>query len=1174
MAFLSILIGYPLWAQVLINEVCTRNSFVLNDFDEKTPDWIELYNHGNEIVNLSGWSVSDNLNQPNKWIFPEITLEPDSFLIVMASGNNRKAIVDHWETIIHAEESWKYFTPFYTPDTNWKSFGFDDSEWMEGPGGFGRGDDDDNTVLPDTVRTVYLRKHFTINDTSKITSVLLHVDYDDAFIAYLNGVEIVRSNIGWPGLLQEWNNHARDVHTAVMFLGLPPEEFQLDMNQFKSLILPGENVLAIQAFNAWGNHGNFSIIPFLTVGINDGSFSYQELPEWFIDKPVYLHTNFSLAGQGESLVLSNPDNEIIDLVEIPYLKSDHSFGRKPDGNLDFNYFRHPTPKLSNNGSLGYNGYSKEPAYSVPSGFYNGGVEVNFLNQLAGDTIRYTLDGSWVSDTSDIFSGSILIDTTTVVRAQVYSSGLLPGKVSTNTYLIDFSSELPVISLSLNPHDLWDWEDGIYVLGPNASTIYPYKGANFWQDWEKPTHVEYFDENQVLGFELDADIVIHGGFSRANDMKSLRIIASGKYDESEINYPLFKDKDIYSYKRLVLRNSGQDYNITHFRDAVMHKIVQKDTRIEIQDYEPAVVFLNGVYWGIHNLREKIDRYYVNSNFGVPEDSTEIIRENHKIIEGDFYHYVQMIHYVKNVPVVDSVAYENISKQVDLNNYTDYFIAEMYYVNSDGWPNHNTKYWRAKNDTARWHYILTDTDFALGLYSQVYKNELYRVLHSSILWADNHWILRRLMENADYRQYFINRSADMFNTMLLSANVVNKINELKQRIEPEMDRHMMRWGSSYAAWEANVDIMSDFGENRLSYIWQHYIDEFDLTKTVNIGFDIDSVHHGNIKVNTIFPDSLPWQGVYFDGNPIEVSAIADSGYVFSHWASNLVLTNADTLKQKLEINVDTNVLFKAYFVIDTFEPDAPQIVFNEINYRSLDTLDAGDWAELWNVDSISWDLTNWVFKDSDDDHAFVLPAGTVLDPGDYLVLFRDSVMFKNVFPDIESVYGPFEFGLNNGGDDLRLFDAEGNTLVMMTYSNDEPWPTDADGTGKTIELLDPFEDMSDGSNWFSGCIGGSPGGPFIPCDTIGVKDIPSNPENVLIHPNPFSQKTTIEFINTHSDFVDIKLFNVHGILVRDQRLLNLTYGDVEIILKRENLDPGIYFLNLHLKERIYSSKLLVR
>lgn len=1129
---------------------------------------------GTNIIELKDWTLSDDIIEPEKWIFPDVIIYPDSFLVVFASGKDDKVIVDHWETIIHADNIWKYFTPFFEPDPAWKDPGFDDSNWLEGPGGFGRGDGDDNTILPDSVATVYIRKSFSIGDTALITSVLLQVDYDDAFVAYLNGVEIARSNIGWPGKIQYWDDFSRDVHPAVMFEGLPPEEFFIDINFFKSIINEGENVLAIQALNAWNNHGNSSIIPFLSVGINDDSFTYQELPEWFGDKPVYLHTNFKLSGTGESIILCNPDQNIIDNLDFPYTKSDHSYGRETDGNTVLRYFGNPTPGISNNFSTTFLGYTKEPEFSVASGFYNGNVEVSIANMEPGDTIRYSLDGGWISDTSEIFPEYISIDSTSVLRAQVYKSGFLPGNVSSNSYFINLNTELTVMSISLNPHDLWDWEEGIYVMGPNASSIYPYKGANFWMDWEKPSHIEFFDKNQNLGFELDADIMIHGGFSRANPMKSLRIITGGKYDQSEINYKVFEDKDIYKFNRLVLRNSGQDFNVTHFRDALMHKIVQQKTDIHIQDYEPAVVLLNGEYWGIHNIREKIDRFYVSDNFGIHEDSTEVIRENHKIIEGDFYHYVKMIDYVKNVPTVDSIVYDSISKLVKISNYTDYFIAEMYYVNSDGWPRHNTKYWRAVNDTARWHYILTDTDFALGLYSQPYKNELYRVLHANIQWADNHWILRRLMENDDYERYFINRSADMFNTMLLTSNVIQNVQLFKDRLSPEMDRHMTRWESSYGAWEANVNEVLEFVEDRLGYVWQHYIDEFELDTLVTIGLDVDSIIHGTIKINTIIPDSLPWQGIYFDGNPVDISAIADSGYLFSHWSANQSLSGIDTLFPQLNLNVDTNDIFKAYFVIDTLVPDTPLIVFNEINYRSVDTLDADDWVELWNVDTVSIDLSQWVFKDGIDDHEFIIPNQTIIDTGQFLVLCQDTGKFKNIYTNVQNIIGPFGFGLAHEGEELRLFDNTGMLVVSTLYSNQEPWPTDADGTGKTIELFDPYGDLNDGNNWFSGCFGGSPGGPFIECDTVGIYDINDPASGFKVYPNPFSVFTTIEFYLEAEQEINFEVFDAFGNLILKKYIYYSGQGIKRFTLNRTDMESGVYFYKIYFQDIIQTGKLLVR
>ncbi len=167
-------------------------------------------------------------------------------------------------------------------------------------------------------------------------------------------------------------------------------------------------------------------------------------------------------------------------------------------------------------------------------------------------------------------------------------------------------------------------------------------------------------------------------------------------------------------------------------------------------------------------------------------------------------------------------------------------------------------------------------------------------------------------------------------------------------------MPRWGSSFPAWESNVQTMSNFAMNRLPYVWQHYLNEFDLEKLVTVSLDIDSTKHGKIKINTIIPDSLPWQGIYFDGNPVEISVIPDSGYVFSHWSSNMVISGIDTLNPTLKVNVDTNDVFTAHFIKDPFVQIIPKIIFSEINYHSSDTLDAGDWVEILNIDTTAIDL----------------------------------------------------------------------------------------------------------------------------------------------------------------------------------------------------------------------------
>ncbi|MFA4923609.1 MAG: lamin tail domain-containing protein, partial [Ignavibacteriaceae bacterium] len=184
---------------VVINEVMSSNALTLADEDGDFPDWIELYNTSAQSVSLANLSLSDDPKNLTKWNFPNTTILPQNFLIVYASGKDRKAGSMFWETIITKGDLWKYLVPASEPSSTWRFLGFDDAQWKSGASGFGFGDSDDATIVSQT-NAIYIRKTFTVTDIGNIDTAFLHVDYDDAFVAYLNGMEIARANIGTKGV--------------------------------------------------------------------------------------------------------------------------------------------------------------------------------------------------------------------------------------------------------------------------------------------------------------------------------------------------------------------------------------------------------------------------------------------------------------------------------------------------------------------------------------------------------------------------------------------------------------------------------------------------------------------------------------------------------------------------------------------------------------------------------------------------------------------------------------------------------------------------------------------------------------------------------------------------------------------------------------------------------------
>ncbi|HEY0030843.1 MAG TPA: lamin tail domain-containing protein, partial [Bacteroidia bacterium] len=182
-------------AQIVINEVSSASVSNYLDEDGDQEDWIEFYNTSSLPVNMNGYSITSTENGKIKsWTFPAIIIKPNNYITVFCSGKNRSAYFDHWEVPVYANNPWKYFLGASNPPATWRSLTFNDASWTTGNGGIGYGDGDDSTVTP-PVYSVFMRKTFTVADTSKIPTALLLLDYDDAFVAYLNDVEIARSNI-------------------------------------------------------------------------------------------------------------------------------------------------------------------------------------------------------------------------------------------------------------------------------------------------------------------------------------------------------------------------------------------------------------------------------------------------------------------------------------------------------------------------------------------------------------------------------------------------------------------------------------------------------------------------------------------------------------------------------------------------------------------------------------------------------------------------------------------------------------------------------------------------------------------------------------------------------------------------------------------------------------------
>lgn len=430
---LIIFVPWLLFAQAIcINEVMSSNTSTISDEDGDFSDWIELYNAGGSAIHLEGYGLSDDSLNLRKWLFPNFSLKAHEHLLLFASGKDRAEVIKHWETVIRKGDYWKYQIGNASVPSNWIDLLYDDSDWSVGPSGFGYADGDDATQVPDGTVSIFIRHIFSLDDLSSISQALLHMDYDDAFVAYLNGHEIARSNIGTPGTPVSYHQFANTDHGATIDDGGDPE--RIDIGFAKSYLKNGENVLAIQVHNKSATSSDLSLIPFLSFGLQDKPLNAKGSDPILNLKSSLLHANFKMNNEGESLYLTSQNGQLIESLRTIDIPQDFSFGRKPDGGQDWFLFDAPTPGAAND-SYGYLTTNSMPDFSHTRGFYKAPFDLTLSAKGENAAIIYTLDGSEPNrNTGTIYSGPIPVSTTSTVRALAFSPQGTDSDVRTHTFI--------------------------------------------------------------------------------------------------------------------------------------------------------------------------------------------------------------------------------------------------------------------------------------------------------------------------------------------------------------------------------------------------------------------------------------------------------------------------------------------------------------------------------------------------------------------------------------------------------------------------------------------------------------------------------------------------------------------------------------------------------------------
>ncbi len=707
----------------------------------------------------------------------------------------------------------------------------------------------------------------------------------------------------------------------------------------------------------------------------------------------------------------------------------------------------------------------EIIFSMEGGMYEMPVELT-LYTTGQAQIFYTTDGRPPDRFSQLYRSPILIDSSQVIRAVAFR-GDTRSAVYGHTYFIkEPFSQFPVVSIGISQDVLFDPADGLFMLGAHANdSLLSKRGANFWSRAEVPIHCEIFDKEDRLVYNSECGMRLFGGMSRLFPQKSLALVSRDRYGKKRFRHPFFGQDGLKSFKFLVLRNSGSDWGKSHFRDAFMTSLVE-DWDMEKQGHHPAHVYINGKYWGMYNIREKINKYFIEDHTGVDRENIDLIEHYMTLKKGSIRHYRHLLKYLEEYSLDDPAHYAYVQGQMEVDNFMYLQIAQIYFDNRDAGG--NIKFWRPRTENGRWRWILFDTDWGFGLHDK--KGYQFNTLefHTDTdgpSWPNPPWstfLLRKLLENRSFEKDFVNTFADQLNTTFSAGRVEEKLDAFYQSYLPEMHRHLERWKLSRGLWESEIETMRTFARSRPYYVWQ-FLEERFPTGDVR-WIEASTNEGGHILINNkVEAGPEGFRGRYYENYPIRIKAVPHYGYRFSHWEGIQLHSSV----QEFQLDLTEN-LYRIRAVFEPYvHPLAGKVIINEISPRSGKS---SDWLELHNRTNETVYLQNWILTDRK--HEWKLPFASI-GPKDYLIICEDSLKFIQTHPQSYNVITGMPFGLNKVNEKIGLF-ANANAMIDSVSYQMEPLDT-----AYTLDLLLPELDNGDPENWILNIGAGSPnaGNPYF-------------------------------------------------------------------------------------------------
>lgn len=478
--------------------------------------------------------------------------------------------------------------------------------------------------------------------------------------------------------------------------------------------------------------------------------------------------------------------------------------------------------------------------------------------------------------------SLIVSENTGFLFRALKDGKLLDSIVAKTFIFDHHN-IPVLSILIDEDDFWNDSTGIYCQGPNPiwnDSLKQWENCNYQQDWERRVYMEFIDTNGVR-ISQQCGLKIFGESTRRQPDKSMKLIARSRYGKKRFNYQFFPNDTLQEFKQLVIRTSGNDFRGTRFKD-VLNTYLARNLGLDAMNYRPVQLYVNGVYWGLYNLREKINDHYFAAHYNIDNDSVNIVMGRWIPQHGSSRDYKKMYEWFAELDTMDDDAYEKAKEWIDIRNYINYRVFEIYINNADA--RGNIRYWQSPQLDNKFRMVLYDTDLSFGTARRKLLTNF--IAEEQTEWYNPEWstmYLRKLLQNKVFKDEFVVQFAHIMNTALQRDTMLAAIDKFEKSYENELPRpgdiskgHLRKVPIPIDEWKENVNSLKSFAKLRPKYMYAELQEVFGFK-----GYSVVHVlgENGVVQINDNYPQKLPYSGKYPQGYPLRIKLISDSNYVIS-------------------------------------------------------------------------------------------------------------------------------------------------------------------------------------------------------------------------------------------------------------------------------------------------------